>query len=118
MKCVIDNKTYTATDDLHFSPQTSLTMDNLPINQFEIRLFTNDIISYGQYCELRDDLDNLWARYWISYAERIGRDVDRGTYIVRLIAQSSLAFLERVKIPAKFYNTTATAMLADILSLA
>lgn len=118
MKCVINNVEYTATDDLHFSPQTSLTMDNLPINQFEIRLFTNDIISYGQYCELRDDLDNLWAKYWISYAERIGRDVDRGTYVVRLIAQSSLAFLERVKIPAKFYNMTATAMLNDILSLA
>ena len=117
MKCIINQKEYTAVDNVSFSPQTSLTMDNLPINQFEVRIFTNDIIDYGQYCELRDDLDNLWARYWISYAERIGQDVDKGTYIVKVIAQSSLAFLERIKIPAKMYNTNAYAVLTDILQL-
>lgn len=118
MKCVIGQNTYTAIDSLSFSPEADLTGNSLPINEFEVRLFTNDVISYGQYAELRDDLDNLWARYWISYAERIGQDVDRGTYIVRLIAQSSLAFLERVKLPAKMYNTTADAVLSDILTAA
>lgn len=118
MKCVINGTTYIALDNLHFNPQTDLTGDSIPINEFEVRLFTNDIIAYGQYAELRDDEDNLWARYWISYAERIGRDVDRGTYIVRLIAESTVAFLERVKIPAKMYNATATAVLNDILTLA
>lgn len=116
MKLVIGNSTYSALDNLKFSPQTDLTADHLPINEFEVRLFTNDLIAYGQYAELRDDLDNLWARYWISYAERIGQDVDRGTYIVRLIAQSSLAFLERMKLPAKMYNTTAANVLSDILT--
>jgi hypothetical protein len=118
MKCVINGITYSALDNLHFNPQTDLTGDSIPINEFEVRLFTNDAIAYGQYAELRDDEDNLWARYWISYAERIGRDVDRGTYIVRLIAESTVAFLERVKIPAKMYNATATAVLNDILTLA
>jgi hypothetical protein len=116
MKVVIGNNTYSALDNLKFSPQTNLTADQLPINEFEVRLFTNDVIDYGQYAFLYDDLDNLWAKYWISYAERIGQDVDRGTYIVRLIAQSSLAFLERVKLPAKMYNTTADAVLSDILT--
>ena len=71
MKCVIGGNTYTAVDSLGFSPQADLTGNSLPINKFEVRLFTNDVISYGQFAELRDDLDNLWARYWISYAERI-----------------------------------------------
>lgn len=118
MKCVIGQNTYTAIDSLSFSPETDLTGNSLPINEFEVRLFTNDIIAYGQYAELRDDLNNLWARYWISYAERIGRDVDKETYIVKLIAQSPLAFLERVRIPAKMYNTTADAVFSDILTLA
>ena len=115
MKCVINGDTYTAIDNPRFSPEADLTGNSMPINEFEVRLFTNDIIPYGQYAELRDDLDNLWAKYWISYAERIGRDVDKETYIVKLIAQSSLAFLERIKLPAKFYNMSATAMLTDIL---
>ena len=118
MKCVIGGNTYTAMDSLNFSPQADLTGNSLPINEFEVRLFTNDVISYGQYAELRDDLDNLWAKYWISYAERIGRDVDRGTYVVKLIAQSSLAFLERIKIPAKMYNGTAVSVFNDIMTLA
>lgn len=118
MKCIINNKTYSDLEDLKFTPQTDFTGDHIPINQFEVRLLTNDVIDYGQYVELRDDLNNIWANYWISYAERIGQDVDSGTYIVRLIAQSSLAFLERVKLPAKMYNTKAPNVLSDILTSA
>lgn len=116
MKFVINGNTYTAFDNLSFSPETDLTNNSLPINEFEARLFTNANIQFGQWAELRDDNNNLWARYWLRYAERIGRDDDRQTYIVRIIGQSPLAFLERVRMPAEFYNSTADGCINEILN--
>lgn len=116
MKFVINGNTYTAFDNLSFSPETDLTNNSLPINEFEARLFTNANIQFGQWAELRDDNNNLWARYWLRYAERIGRDDDRQTYIVRIIGQSPLAFLERVRMPAEFYNSTADGCIDEILN--
>lgn len=116
MKFIINGNEYTAIDSLRFNPEADLSNNSLPINEFEARLFTNAIIQYGQWAELRDDLDNLWARYWLRYAERIGRDDDKETYIVRIIGQSPLAILERITLPAAMYNTTATGVLNDILT--
>lgn len=117
MKIIISGNTYTAMDELSFNPETDLTNDSLPINEFEARLFTNNQISYGQWAELRDDNDTLWARYWLSYAERIGRDDDHETYIVKVIGQSPLAFLERIKLAPKFYSSyTAKSAIQEILS--
>lgn len=117
MKVVINGSTYTQFDSLGFNPETDLMNNSLPINQFEARLFTNDAINYGQWAELKDDNNNLWCKYWLSYAERIGRDDERNTYIVKIIGQSPLAFCERVKMPAKFYSSsTAKAAISEVLS--
>jgi len=116
MKFIIAQTEYKVFDKLSFSPETDLTNNSLPINEFEARLFTNANIQFGQWAELRDDNNNLWARYWLRYAERIGRDDDRQTYIVRIIGQSPLAFLERVRMPAEFYNSTADGCIDEILN--
>lgn len=73
MKIVINSTEYTAFDGLSFSPEADLTNNSLPINEFEARIFTNAYISYGQWAQLKDDNNNLWANYWLRYAERIGR---------------------------------------------
>lgn len=116
MKFEINGNTYTAFDSLRFNPEVDLSNDSLPINEFEARLFTNANISYGQWAVLKDDNNNVWARYWLRYAERIGRDDDRQTYIVKIIGQSPLAFFERVKMPPKMYNDSAYNVLNDILT--
>lgn len=118
MKIVINGNTYTEFDSLEFSPETDLTNDSLPINEFEARLFTNAQISYGQWAELKDDNNNLWAKYWLSYAERIGRDDDKETYIVRLIGRSILWMLDQIELDPKMYkaagNHTATSVLDEV----
>lgn len=118
MKIVINGSTYTVFDSLGFNPETDLTNNSLPINEFQARLFTNAQINYGQWAELKDDNDNLWAKYWLSYAERIGRDDDRQTYVVKIIGESPLSLLGRAKMPIKFYTsgTTAKDAITEILS--
>ena len=111
----INNTNYTAFDGLGFSPETDLMNNSLPINEFEARLFTNADISSGQWADLYDDRHYLWAHYWLRYAERIGRDDDRQTYIVKIIGQSPIAFLERVNMPAEYIESTAYDAIMDVL---
>ena len=111
----INNTNYTAFDGLGFSPETDLMNNSLPINEFEARLFTNADISSGQWADLYDDRHYLWAHYWLRYAERIGRDDDRQTYIVKIIGQSPIAFLERVIMPAEYIESTAYDAIMDVL---
>lgn len=101
MKVTINETTYTRLKNLSFAPETELTGQKLPINDVQLDILTEDgvDISIGDYAELYDDLDNLWARYWIAYAERI----DANT--VRVRAQSALALLDRQTMPAAMYES-------------
>ena len=60
----------------------------------------------GQYALLRDDLNALWAKYWIVYAEHPDR------HTLRIRAQSPLALLDRDILPATLYES---APIADVL---
>lgn len=102
-------------DDIGFNPEADLTNDSMPINEIEARIYTNDLINFGQWADLYDDNNHLFAHYWLRFAERIGRDDDRQTYIVRIIGQSPLAFLERVTMPAEMVDDDAEVLIMDIL---
>lgn len=111
----INNIEYTEINDLSFAPEADLLNDSLPINEFEAKVFTNNYIAFGQWADLYDDENHLYAHYWLRFAERIGRDDDRQTYIVSIIGQSPLAFLERVTMPAEMVDDDAWVLIMDIL---
>lgn len=98
MYLIINETTYTAYRELSFAPETDLTGSALPINEFSVQIVTTDDIAFGQYAELYDDRDNLWAKYWIIYAERIDPKA------VQIRAQSDLRLLDGVTLPAVMYD--------------
>ena len=79
---------------------------SLPINEFTADLITDDAVQIGQYARLLDDLDTLWANYWIVWAEHI----DKRT--LRIRAQSPLTLLDRDTLPATMYES---APIEDVL---
>ena len=88
MKIIINSTTYSGLKNLSYSPETDVFGNSLPINEFRADIITTDDIAMSQWAELRDDLNALWAKYWIVYAERIDRQT------VRIQAQSALRLLE------------------------
>lgn len=98
MKVTIGSKTYTQIVDLAFSPQTELTGNQLPINNVQVQIHTTDNVFIGGYLHLYDDLDKIWAKYWITYAEHH----DKQTLTIR--ASSPLQLLERDILPAVMYD--------------
>lgn len=111
MYLIVGEATYTRVTNLSFAPQADVTGSSLPINEFQVDVFTTDEISIGTYAELYDDLDTLWARYWIAYAEHI----DART--VRVRAQSTLALLDRQTLPAIMYEgDSVTVALQDVFT--
>ena len=106
VKLIIDQTTYTALAALTFAPQVSMTADTLPVNEFSADIITDDDIAENQYAELRDDLNNLWAKYVILYSDRVNETT------VRIRAQSEVALLERVDLDAVLYEADA---LGDVL---
>ncbi len=98
MKIIIDLVEYTPITSLDFAPEVDLVGDSLPINQFTVDIVTQDSISAGQYAELRDDLDNLWARYWIVGADRTDEN------IVHLSARSEVELLDGVTLAPVMYT--------------
>lgn len=103
----IDLTDYATIRNLVFSPQTDVTGDTVPINEFAVDIVTDDTIASGQYAELYDDMDNLWAKYWITYAERSGPDA------VRIIARSDIALLDGVTLPAAMYSEASVSTVLD-----
>ena len=106
MKIVINGTSYALLKNLHFMPQADLLGQSVPICEFSVDIITEDDVSIGQYAELRDDLDALWALYWITYAEH----VDRQT--LRIRASSPLVLIDREMMPAVMYDST---LVSDIL---
>lgn len=97
---------YTEIANLSFAPAADLAGASIPINEIEVDIHTEDVVEIGGYAYLYDDNDVLWASYWIVYAEHI--DVNT----LRLRAQSDVALLDRVKLPAVYYDE---ADLNDVL---
>jgi len=110
MKVIIDQTTYTEIKAISFAPQTDLTGDSVPINEFQVDIITDDEISIGQYAMLYDDLDNLWANYWITYAEHINRET------LRVMAKSPVAILSQRRLPAEYWSSkSVTAAISELM---
>lgn len=110
MHLIIDLAEYDRLKNLSFAPGADVTGDTLPINEFSVDVITDADIATGQYAELRDELDNLWAKYWIVSARRVSESA------VRVVARSELSLLDGVTLPAVMYaNTTAADVLEDVM---
>ena len=107
MYVTIDQTDYTDLRNLVFAPQTDITGDTIPINEFTVDIVTDDLITAGQYAELFDDRNNRWAKYWITYAERSGADA------MQVKARSPIAMMDGVTLPAVVYNATALSTVLD-----
>lgn len=102
--------TYTDVTNLSYAPSADLAGASIPINEFQIDIHTDDTIAIGTYAELYDDLDNLWAQYWIVYAEHI----DLTTLRVR--AQSEIGILDKITLSAEYYeDASVTSVLNDTI---
>ena len=102
--------TYTEITGLSYAPSADLAGASIPINEFQVDIHTTDTIEIGGYAELYDDLDNLWAQYWIVYAEHI----DQTT--LRLRAQSDIGILDKVELLAVYVeNESVTSVLDDTI---
>ena len=102
--------TYTEITGLSFAPSADLAGASIPINEFQVDIHTDDTIAIGGYAELYDDLDNLWAQYWIVYAEHIDQQT------LRLRAQSEIGILDRISLPATYYSgESITSVLDDVI---
>ena len=100
---------YTDIKHLDFSPQVDLVCDALPINEFSVDILTDDDISAGQRAELRDNDDNLWARYWIDYSERVDKDT------VHIRARSEITLLDGVELGETMFVSTPLSTALDAI---
>lgn len=110
MIITINNTNYTKLKNLKFDPQADITGTEVIVNRFECEIITDNNISEADTAYLYDDLNNLWAKYWITKSERHGE-------AVKIIAQSALLLLNRITMPARFYsNTSLSSALSDIFA--
>lgn len=111
MKIRIGSNTYTAISDLGFSPEVDVTSSVVSTNEFTARIRTEDSLQVGEKAYLYDDLDNLWASYWLMDAT----EVETGTRDV--LCQSAIRLLDNIELPAIMYSgTTVEAALQVVLS--
>lgn len=107
----IGNTDYTEIKNPSFAPETSVVSDCVPVNQFSVDLMTDDVITAGEDAELYDDLNQLWAKYWVTFAERIDK------FTVRVRAESKISILDRKTMPATMYsNEPVSNIMAGIFS--
>lgn len=112
MRIIIDNNVYVKIKTLRFDPQADLAGSSVVVNRFNADIYTEDEISVGVNAYLKDDLGKLWAKYWITRAERI----DKTT--MRIEAQSIILLLDRFDMPAKMYeNESITEAITEVFSL-
>lgn len=110
MYVVIGTKEYTEISKLKFEPETDVTGGTIPINELWVSVKTDDTVDLGERISLYDDADTLWAKYWVTYAEREDR------YNVRVHGQSALTRIESVTMDPEMYSSASAAtVLADIL---
>jgi len=103
MKIIIGGATYTRLKALSFPPSADLVGQSVPIDAFSVDIITKDDVSIGQMAELWDDLDRLWARYWIVSADRLNSET------LQVKAESLLTLLDRQKLNAVMYDAEPVA---------
>lgn len=107
----VDSAKYTEISRLSFAPETDVTGSAVPINELTVSIRTTDQIAMGSRVSLYDDLDRLWAKYWVVYAER------EDTHTVQVRGQSALSLLDRKQLdPVMWDGTSIATALADILA--
>ena len=102
----IDGKggAYTDIKNLSFAPQTDLTGNSLPINEYTVDVVTTDDIPTTTVThELYDDMDQLWANWPIVKVIRISPDV------VRVTARSWLDKLDHRQMESEVFTATSAA---------
>lgn len=99
MYVVLGTSEYTEISNLTFAPQTDVTGSSVPVNQFGVDVHTTDQIAASVRASLYDDLDNLWAKYWVVSVERIDADT------VHVRAQSAVKQLERDMLDPVMYDS-------------
>lgn len=94
----IDDVDYTELKNLSFAPSADLAGTSIPINEFQVDIYTDDDFTMGSVANLYDDNDNLWAHYWIVYVNRIN------PYAVQIRAQSDISLLDNITLDPIYYN--------------
>lgn len=110
MYITINEVTYQEINELNFAPQIDITNDSVPVNTLSVDINTEDDIAVGGFVYLYDDLDQLWAKYWITYTDR------KDLQFLHLEAQSIVGLLDRKILKATIY-TSATQIGSIINSL-
>ena len=88
MKVVIGGVTYYKVKNVSFEPEMDLSLNSIPVNEFMLDIVTDSTILADQYATLYDDRDNIWAKYWITSAEKTGEN------LISITAKSPLYFLD------------------------
>lgn len=107
----IGSTIYREITNLSFAPEVDITGQSLPINEFFVDIYTEADIAVGQWIFLYDDLDNLWAKYWLIFADRITAE------LVTIHAQSYLAKYDRMTVEQAWYDTTLESVLFNPANL-
>lgn len=111
MKITIGNNTYTEIKNLDFSPETDITSAEARINGFSADIMTDDEIEVGVNAYLYDDLNHLWAKYWLIEAVR------KDKYTLSIRAESILRILDRRTMePVMYANTSVSSIISEIFT--
>lgn len=94
----IDSVNYTKLKNLSFAPSADLAGTSIPINEFQVDIYTDDDFTLGSVANLYDSNGNLWAHYWIVYVNRIS------PYAVQIRAQSDISLLDNITLDPVYYN--------------
>lgn len=81
--------TYTKLVSLTFAPEVDFPSSTIPANEFVAEIVTTDEIPTMQEARLYDNMDALWAAYYVTEANRTSRKT------VRVVAQSALALMDK-----------------------
>jgi len=103
MYVTINGTDYDAIKEISFAPEVDLSGDTLPINEFQVSIHTTDDIEIGQYAQLKDDTNTLWAKYWITYAEH------EDAQTVKVRAKSPIYLLSQKRLPAELWSGKSAA---------
>lgn len=103
MYVVINSKTYDELSSLSFVAEADVTGNTVPADEFYVSIKTDDSITVGRYARLYDDLDNLWAKFWIVGADR------EDAYHVQVHAMSDVAILDYSTMAAVVYSSEPVA---------
>lgn len=107
----IGTEQYTKISNLDFAPQTDITGAELAINTFSAVIITDDEIDTGVTVYLYDDMDTLWAAYWLTFAENIGRGQ------VQIKGESYLTLLDRIMLaPAMYSGKSAPTLIGELFT--